>query len=295
MSARKLCETCALATPSLPVTMDRHVVSLPEVEFITCSDLAHHIADAMDRWHPGARRAPTSRRFTLSDATEYSAMPEPQRQQNTSAFLQEYRGAPFSPHWDPSMASSEERDPHLAHWLRAVTMRLRDLQTWVDKGELAIFDSNRLNCRVVAPGTYVKRADAVRYCKASGLEIKTADQRSESSLEASKAESTCTRSARPANLVNFVEPSTSQGLPGPSNTLPAAQAPSPIGSLLRPKQVIAKTGLSRSMFYERQKPDSKYFDPSFPRSRVLGNGSVAFLETEIDRWISERPKTRLRT
>ncbi|QNK71790.1 AlpA family phage regulatory protein [Variovorax sp. PAMC26660] len=62
--------------------------------------------------------------------------------------------------------------------------------------------------------------------------------------------------------------------------------------MLRPKQVMARTGLARSTFYERQNPKGRYFDPTFPQARSLGEGSVGYLETEIDRWVAARPTAR---
>lgn len=63
-------------------------------------------------------------------------------------------------------------------------------------------------------------------------------------------------------------------------------ASTPGGAMLRPKQAVALTGLARSMFYERQNSKSKYFDPTFPQARSLGESSRGYPEAEVDQWIS---------
>ncbi|EMD4040338.1 AlpA family transcriptional regulator [Salmonella enterica] len=52
--------------------------------------------------------------------------------------------------------------------------------------------------------------------------------------------------------------------------------------LLRLKQVEAKTGIKRSQIYLYMQRGS------FPRSIKIGPASVAWLESEIDEWISRR-------
>ncbi|EAB8475876.1 AlpA family transcriptional regulator [Salmonella enterica subsp. enterica serovar Java] len=52
--------------------------------------------------------------------------------------------------------------------------------------------------------------------------------------------------------------------------------------LLRLKQVEAKTGIKRSQIYLYMQRGC------FPRSIKIGPASVAWLESEIDEWISRR-------
>ncbi|EBD7601614.1 AlpA family transcriptional regulator [Salmonella enterica] len=52
--------------------------------------------------------------------------------------------------------------------------------------------------------------------------------------------------------------------------------------LLRLKQVEAKTGIKRSQIYLYMQRGC------FPRSVKIGPASVAWLESEIDEWISRR-------
>lgn len=53
--------------------------------------------------------------------------------------------------------------------------------------------------------------------------------------------------------------------------------------LLRLKEVIRRTGKSRS---------SIYADPSFPKSVKIGTRSVAWVEQEVEDWIQERLRRR---
>lgn len=62
--------------------------------------------------------------------------------------------------------------------------------------------------------------------------------------------------------------------------------------IIRLKQVIALTGLSRSTIYDRINPKSKRYDASFPKSIKLGSalqvGAVGWIESEIQAWIKQR-------
>ncbi|MFE8114773.1 AlpA family transcriptional regulator [Brenneria goodwinii] len=57
--------------------------------------------------------------------------------------------------------------------------------------------------------------------------------------------------------------------------------------LLRLKQVEEKTGLKRSQIYLYMKSSC------FPRSIKIGPASVAWLEAEVDEWISLKLANRL--
>jgi len=52
--------------------------------------------------------------------------------------------------------------------------------------------------------------------------------------------------------------------------------------ILRLKEVIQKTGLSRSSIYQFMK------DGEFPKSIELGARAVGWLESEIDLWVKRR-------
>lgn len=60
-------------------------------------------------------------------------------------------------------------------------------------------------------------------------------------------------------------------------------------TILRRKQVEARTGLSRSTLYAKLKPNPKRpsdYDPTFPRPVSIGAKAVGWVEEEIDAWIA---------
>ena len=59
--------------------------------------------------------------------------------------------------------------------------------------------------------------------------------------------------------------------------------------LLRLKQVITKTGMSRSNIYK------KMMEGNFPRSLKLGIRTSAWLESDIDSWIETKIDLRSKT
>ena len=68
----------------------------------------------------------------------------------------------------------------------------------------------------------------------------------------------------------------------------AAQIQSAL-TILRRKQVEARTGLSRSSIYARLRPNPKRpgdYDPSFPKPVSVGAKSVGWIEAEIEAWIA---------
>ena len=60
-------------------------------------------------------------------------------------------------------------------------------------------------------------------------------------------------------------------------------------SLLRMPAVQARTGLSRSTIYDRINPNSKRFDPAFPKPISLDGGgggrAIGFVESEVDDYL----------
>lgn len=58
--------------------------------------------------------------------------------------------------------------------------------------------------------------------------------------------------------------------------------------VLRLRGVSERTGLSRSGVYDRLNPESKYYDPDFPKQFRLGFRSVGWDSAEIDLWIAKR-------
>lgn len=58
--------------------------------------------------------------------------------------------------------------------------------------------------------------------------------------------------------------------------------------IVRIRELCSRTGYSRSMVFEKTNPDSKYYDPAFPRRIPLGARAMGFLDSEIDAWIQSR-------
>jgi predicted DNA-binding transcriptional regulator AlpA len=61
-------------------------------------------------------------------------------------------------------------------------------------------------------------------------------------------------------------------------------------SILRLKQVLARTGLSRSTVYDKINRHSPRFDPSFPKQVHLGASSVGWYESDIVAWLESRER-----
>ncbi|NBQ69216.1 MAG: AlpA family transcriptional regulator [Nitrosomonadaceae bacterium] len=60
-------------------------------------------------------------------------------------------------------------------------------------------------------------------------------------------------------------------------------------TILRRKQVEARTGLSRSSIYARLRHNPKRpgdYDPTFPKPVSMGARAVGWIEAEIDAWIA---------
>lgn len=68
----------------------------------------------------------------------------------------------------------------------------------------------------------------------------------------------------------------------------AAQIQSAL-TILRRKQVEARTGLSRSSIYARLRRNPKRpgdYDPTFPKPISVGAKAVGWIEAEIDAWLA---------
>lgn len=65
--------------------------------------------------------------------------------------------------------------------------------------------------------------------------------------------------------------------------------PSPY-QMIRMKQLILITGLSRSTIYNLMDSKSPHYDSTFPKSIQLTNTAVAWLLTEVNEWIASRIK-----
>lgn len=64
-------------------------------------------------------------------------------------------------------------------------------------------------------------------------------------------------------------------------------------TIIRRKQVEARTGLSRSTIYSKLKPNPKRpgdYDETFPRPISLGDKAIGWVEGEVENWIASQIK-----
>jgi prophage regulatory protein len=64
-------------------------------------------------------------------------------------------------------------------------------------------------------------------------------------------------------------------------------------TILRRKQVEARTGLSRSSIYARLRQNPKRpgdYDPTFPKPISVGAKAVGWIEAEIEAWLTAQIK-----
>lgn len=246
--------------------LQARIVDLPDKDFFTCSELTFSIADALvgrleDMPPSSETRAAWTDEFASSRLypRSYSArqLIKHRRQEQVAALSGEVLKPLISPIRE--------------QWLDECSRRLHDLQVWVTREKLLIFTAARKKAQSPAPGTYLRRADAVRYCLESGFEIRkltvTDTQTSQSTPTTSVAVELSLPTERPA----------------------AAK----FGArLLRAKEAISRTGLSRSTFYERQNPKSQYFDATFPSPVQIGQSAMGYREDELDAWVASRPEKK---
>ena len=77
----------------------------------------------------------------------------------------------------------------------------------------------------------------------------------------------------------------------------AAQIQSAL-TIIRRKQVEARTGLSRSSIYARLRHNPKRpgdYDPTFPKPVAVGAKAVGWIEAEVEAWISAQIQKSRRT
>ncbi|WP_043384775.1 AlpA family phage regulatory protein [Comamonas aquatica] len=65
-------------------------------------------------------------------------------------------------------------------------------------------------------------------------------------------------------------------------------AATPPLKLLRATQVCNKLNISKTTLYAKLDKSSKYYDPHFPRQISIGAHSVAWIEHQVDSWISSK-------
>lgn len=62
-------------------------------------------------------------------------------------------------------------------------------------------------------------------------------------------------------------------------------------TILRRKQVQARTGLSRSSIYAKLRPNLRRpgdYDPTFPKQISVGTKAVGWIEAEVNAWITSK-------
>ena len=57
--------------------------------------------------------------------------------------------------------------------------------------------------------------------------------------------------------------------------------------MLRLRDVLNRTGLSKSTIYNKLDASSPHYDEKFPRQVRLGGGAVRWIESEIDLWLEK--------
>lgn len=62
----------------------------------------------------------------------------------------------------------------------------------------------------------------------------------------------------------------------------------PAERFIRLPELKRMIGLGRSTIYYRQNPNSKHYDPTFPKSCELGANSVGWRESEVLAWMLAR-------
>ncbi len=66
----------------------------------------------------------------------------------------------------------------------------------------------------------------------------------------------------------------------------------PRPTILRLKEVIGFTGVSRSVIYEKLNEESKSYDPHFPKPIKLSSNAVGWFEHELVKWLELKAKQR---
>lgn len=65
-----------------------------------------------------------------------------------------------------------------------------------------------------------------------------------------------------------------------------------MNQIIRIKEVIAVTGISRSVLYEKLNPQSKCYDSTFPKTIKLSVNCVGWSAFEVNQWIERQLASR---
>lgn len=256
--------------------MQPYVVELPESEFFTCHDLALAVARSMEPKAPEERLTqPYVRASWTPPSPTMPTEPAPDARLGPPELIGKYEVRRVL----PALLTNVWRPLTSEHLLVECARRLVDLQAWVVRKELSVFTASQTKAPVVAPGAYLRRVDAIRYCEESGLNVKGQSQPAAPAPAPIRAAST----ARSSSSLDNKDTPSPAAMPAPAPSRPSTR-------LLRTKEAIARTGLSRSSFYERLNPNSPYFDATFPNPVQIGQSAMGYREDELDTWIASRPQ-----
>lgn len=92
------------------------------------------------------------------------------------------------------------------------------------------------------------------------------------------------------NNMNYQQHSTTANFSNYQLAAPVLATPVAARRILRLKQLMDLTGLSRSAIYDRLDPKSRRYDASFPKQIKLGgstNSAVGWVESEILIWLDQ--------
>jgi prophage regulatory protein len=293
--------TAAATTPPAAFAIE-----LPEGENIDCYELAARIADAVE--------TPCCK-VEIIGPTRRAMGPSTPSDRETR--LAAYRGAPYSPEWDPDF---ELLSPIQRRRLDERARRMQDFQKRVNRGILNVFTQAHDATVAVGVSTYMTRGSAEQYLRSCGFQAK--DERPTRDRLEPSDEAPHSGDAPPA--LGTVGAASSTALPATRNPSsepkrpkerppskqshtashdeahpPLSRSPGkqpqeqPIGKrILRAGEAIARTGLGRTTLYNRMNPAHPDYDPSFPKRVAIGRRAVGFRESEIDAWISRQTEKR---
>lgn len=58
-------------------------------------------------------------------------------------------------------------------------------------------------------------------------------------------------------------------------------------SILRPKQVAARLGVSTALVWYKSNPKSRHYDPDFPKPFKVAANATGWLESEVNAYIEK--------
>lgn len=154
----------------------------------------------------------------------------------------------------------------------------RTVTTWTSSGFQPPVDLNVYHEVLLVPESEVQKALALRALPAAEAPTLEASSQDEPEMMSPESES-------PAPELLPVQPV----IVAASKTPPVAEASvQPPRKFLRIEEVGARIGVKRSTIYTRMDPDSKYFDPTFPKQTRLwgGKGPAVWDAAELDAWMA---------